>query len=301
MIHSAIIYTFFGAGALKGLSAVDLGVIAVKGAISAANISPEVVEEVYYGNVLQANIGQAPARQVALGAGLPNTTEATTINKVCASGLKAITFASQSIQLGHRETFLVGGTESMSNVPYYLPRVNPAFGNVTSTDGLLKDGLWDVYNDFHMGNCAESAAKKHGITRQDQDDHAIQSYKRAAKAFEANKFEKEIVPVVIKDKKGKETKIVEDEEYKKVIFDKVPSLRPSFLTDGTGTVTAANASPLSDGASALVLMSATKAKELGLKPLARVICTSLSSFFVSFLRYPPRPPHFTHFPRYTIN
>jgi acetyl-CoA C-acetyltransferase len=160
----------------------------------------------------------------------------------------------------------------MSNVPYYTPRVNPAFGNFESTDGLLKDGLWDVYNDFHMGKCAESAAKKHGITREHQDGHAIESYKRAAKAVEGKKFEREIVPVVITDKKGKETKVVEDEEYKKVIFDKVPSLRPSFVNDGTGTVTAANASPLSDGASALVLMSASKAQELGLKPLAKIVC-----------------------------
>ena len=172
----------------------------------------------------------------------------------------------------------------MSNVPYYLPRVNPVFGNVTSTDGLLKDGLWDVYNDFHMGNCAESAAKKMGVTRADQDEHAITSYKRAAAAFAANKFEKEIVPVVIKDKKGKETRVVEDEEYKKVIFDKVASLRPTFVSDGSGTVTAANASPLNDGASALVLMSASKAKELGLKPLARVVC----AFPLSSLVHPSR-------------
>ncbi|KAF8304960.1 thiolase [Clavulina sp. PMI_390] len=258
-------------GALKGFSAVDLGVIAAKGAISAANITPDKIEEVYFGHVMQANVGQAPARQVVLGAGMPESVEATTINKVCASGMKSLTLAAQAIQLGHRDVMLVGGMESMSNVPYYMPRVNPAFGNVTAKDGLLNDGLWDVYNDFHMGNCAESAAKKHGITREIQDGHAIESYKRAARAYENKVFEKEMVPISIKDKKGKETLVTEDEEYKKVIFDKVPTLRPTFKTDGTGTVTAANASPLNDGASALVIMSAAKAQELGLKPLAKIV------------------------------
>lgn len=258
-------------GALKGFSAVELGVIAAKAAVSAANIPSSAIEEVYFGHVLQANAGQAPARQVVIGAGLPDTVEATTINKVCASGLKSIMLASQSIQLGHREILLAGGMESMSNAPFYLPRNNPAFGNFTAKDGLLNDGLWDVYNDFHMGNCAENAAKKHGVTREDQDGHAIESYKRAAKAFETKAFEHEIVPVVIKDKKGKETRVTEDEEYKKVLFEKVPTLRPVFKTDGTGTVTAANASPLNDGASALVLMSASKAQELGLKPLAKIV------------------------------
>ena len=256
---------------LKGFSAPDLGVIAAKGALAAANIKPEEVEEVYFGNVLQANLGQSPARQVALGAGLPTTAEATTINKVCASGLKSITLASQSIQLGHRSVMLVGGTESMSNVPFYLPRSNPAFGHIQAKDGLLVDGLWDVYNDFHMGNCAESAARKHSISREDQDGHAIESYKRAARAYENNAFETEIVPVSIKDKKGNETLIKEDEEYKKVIFEKIPGLKPVFQKDGT--VTAANASNFNDGASALILMSAAKAQELGLKPLARIICS----------------------------
>lgn len=260
-------------GTLKSFSAPELGVIAAKGAISAANIPASSIEEVYFGHVLQGGSGQAPARQVTIGAGIPTTTEATTINKVCASGLKSIALASQSIQLGHKSIMLAGGMESMSNTPYYLPRTNPAFGNFTAKDGLLTDGLWDVYNDFHMGNCAENAAKKHGITREIQDGHAIESYKRAARAYETGAFEKEIVPVVIKDKKGKETKITEDEEYKKVMFDKVPSLRPVFKTDGSGTVTAANASPLNDGASALILMSASKAEELGLKPLAKIICT----------------------------
>jgi acetyl-CoA C-acetyltransferase len=259
-------------GALKGFSATELGVIAAKAAISAANIPPSAIEEVYFGQVLQGGQGQAPARQVVINAGLPTETEATTVNKVCASGLKSITLAAQAIQLGHRDVMLAGGMESMSNVPYYLPRVNPVFGNVTAKDGLLLDGLWDVYNDFHMGNCAENAAKKHGITREDQDAHAIESYKRAAKAYETKAFEREIVPISIKDKKGKETIVNEDEEYKKVIYEKVPTLKPSFKTDGTGTVTAANASPLNDGASAVVLMSAAKAQELGLKPLAKIVC-----------------------------
>lgn len=259
-------------GALKGLSATELGVIAAKAAISAANIPPSAIEEVYFGQVLQGGQGQAPARQVVIGAGLPVETEATTVNKVCASGLKSITLAAQAIQLGHRDVMLAGGMESMSNVPYYIPRVNPAFGNFTAKDGLLLDGLWDVYNDFHMGNCAENAAKKHGVTREDQDAHAIESYKRAAKAFETKAFEREIVEISIKDKKGKETIVNEDEEYKKVIYGKVPTLKPTFKTDGTGTVTAANASPLNDGASAVVLMSAAKAQELGLKPLAKIVC-----------------------------
>ncbi|KAF8332781.1 thiolase [Cantharellus anzutake] len=238
-------------GVLKDFSAPELGTIAAKGAISAAGIKPEDVEEVYFGNVLQAGL-------VVLGAGMPTSTEATTINKVCASGLKSITLASQAIQLGHRDVLLVGGMESMSKVPYYVPRVNPSFGHIQATDGLLKDGLWDVYNDFHMGNCAENAAAKHGITREDQDGHAIESYKRAAKAYEAKAFEKEIVPVTIKDKKGKETVIAEDEEYKKK----------------DGTVTAANASNLNDGASALVLTSARRAQSW-----------ELSHWHVSFVSY----------------
>lgn len=257
-------------GSLKGLTAVELGTVAAKAAISAANITPDAIEEVYMGQVLQAGLGQAPARQVVIASGMPDTTEASTINKVCSSGLKSITLAAQSIQLGHREIMLAGGMESMSNTPYYLPRTNPAFGNFTTKDGLLTDGLWDVYNDFHMGNCAEEAAKKHGITREIQDAHAIESYKRAAKAYENKVFEREIVPVTVKDKKGKETIVNEDEEYKKVIYEKVPTLKPSFRAGGT--VTAANASPLNDGASAMVLMSAAKAEELNLKPIARIVC-----------------------------
>jgi len=256
-------------GGLKSFTAPQLGVIAAKAAIESAKVDPKEIEEVYFGNVFQANLGQSPARQVALGSGLQDTTEATTINKVCASGMKSIILAAQSIQLGHRETMLVGGMESMSNVPYYLPRTNPPFGHVQSTDGLLKDGLWDVYNDFHMGNCAESAARKHNVSREDQDGHTIESYKRAAKAYENGAFDAEIVPISVKDKKGKETVISKDEDYTKVIYEKIPTLKPVFQKDGT--VTAANASNLNDGASAIVLMSAAKAAELGLKPLARIV------------------------------
>ena len=185
--------------------------------------------------------------------------------------MKSIMLAAQSIQLGQRDVMLVGGMESMSNVPYYLPRTNPAFGHVQSTDGLLKDGLWDVYNDFHMGNCAENAARKHNITREDQDGHTIQTYKRAEAAYAKGAFDAELIPITIKDKKGKETVISQDEDYTKVIYEKIPTLKPVFQKDGT--VTAANASNLNDGASALIVMSARKAQELGLKPLARIVCT----------------------------
>ncbi|KDQ14613.1 hypothetical protein BOTBODRAFT_32369 [Botryobasidium botryosum FD-172 SS1] len=273
-------------GTLKSFTAPQLGVVATKAAVAAAQIAPESVEEVYFGNVLQANIGQSPARQVAIGAGLGEDTEATTINKVCASGMKAVQLAAQSIQLGHRSIMVAGGMESMSNSPYYLPRVNPAFGHVQSKDSLLVDGLWDVYNDFHMGHCAEATAKKHNITREDQDAHAIESYKRAARAWESGAFDAEIAPVSVKDKKGKETVIREDEEYKKVIYDKVPTLRPAFQPQD-GTVTAANASSLNDGASALVLMSAAKAKELNLKPLAKII--SFADAAIAPIDFPTAP------------
>jgi acetyl-CoA C-acetyltransferase len=257
-------------GSLKSLTAPELGVIATKAALSDAQIQPQTVEEVYFGNVIQANLGQAPARQVALGAGMPESTEATTINKVCASGMKAITLAAQSIQLGHRSVMVAGGMESMSQSPYYTPRVNPPFGHVQAKDSLLTDGLWDPYNNFHMGNCAENTARNQGITRQMQDEHAILSYTRSADAWAAGKFNAEVVPVTIKDKKGNETVVKEDEEYKNIKHDKVPGLKPAFQPKD-GTVTAANASTLNDGASAVVLMSAEKAQELGVKPIAKIL------------------------------
>jgi len=256
-------------GGLKGFTAPQLGVIAVKKALEKANVNPELVEEVYMGHVIQGNSGQSPARQVALGSGLKNTTEATTINKVCASGMKAITLASQSIQLGHRSVMVAGGMESMSQAPYYLPRVNPAFGHVQMKDSLLIDGLWDVYNDFHMGNCAEKAAKDHQISREMQDDHAVQTYRRAEEAWKKGAFKDEIAAVEIVDKKGNKTVVAEDEAYKTVKYDKIPTLKPAFIKDGT--VTAANASSFNDGASAVVLMSAAKAQELGMKPIAKII------------------------------
>ncbi|KAG0028463.1 erg10, acetyl-CoA C-acetyltransferase [Podila clonocystis] len=255
-------------GALKKFTAPQLGSIAIRGAIEKAGIKADQVEEVYMGNVIQAGEGQSPARQAALGAGCPLTTEATTINKVCAAGMKSVMLAAQGLQTGAREIMVAGGMESMSNVPYYSPR-NAGYGHQTLTDGIIKDGLWDVYNQFHMGNCAENTAAKMNITREQQDAHAIESYTRAAKAWKAGVFTEEVIPVVIKDKKG--DKIVnEDEEFKNVKFDKIPGLKPVFQKEN-GTVTAANASSLNDGASALVLMTRAKADALGLKPLAKIL------------------------------
>lgn len=256
-------------GVLKTFTAPQLGAVALQHALKASGVSPDAVEEVLFGNVVQAGVGQAPARQASIFAGLPHSTEATTINKVCASGMKAITLAAQSIQLGQRSVIAAGGMESMSNAPFLLPRTNPSFGNATAKDSLVSDGLSDVYDQVPMGNCAENTAKKHNITREDQDSHAIESYKRAAKAWAAGAFDAELAPVTVKDRKG-ETIIKEDEEYKKVIFDKVPTLKPVFLKDGT--ITPANASSINDGASAVILTSYAKAQELGLKPLAKIVC-----------------------------
>ncbi|KAG0150795.1 hypothetical protein CROQUDRAFT_37895 [Cronartium quercuum f. sp. fusiforme G11] len=258
------------AGSLKALTAPELGAQVVKGTIARAGIKPEQVEEIFIGNVLQAGVGQSPARQVALGAGCPNTTEATTINKVCASGMKAIMLATQSLQTGSRQVMVAGGMESMSNSPFYLPR-GTTFGHFQASDAIVKDGLWDVYNQFHMGTCAEHTAETHSISRADQDAYAIESYKRAAAAWASGAFADEIVPVEIADKRGgKPTIVVEDEEYKNIKLEKVASLRPVFKKDA-GTVTAANASTLNDGASAVVLMTGSKANELGVSKLAKII------------------------------
>lgn len=255
-------------GALKASTAIELGITAVKHALKTSKVPVESVEEIYFGNVIQAGVGQSPARQVALGAGLKDSTDATTINKVCASGMKAIMLASQSIQLGHKSVVVAGGMESMSNAPFLMPRTPPAYGHFQAKDALINDGLWDVYNDVHMGVCAESAAKKHNITREDQDAHAIESYRRAERAWKSGAFDAEIAEVTITSKKG--TVVVrEDEEFKNIKYDKVPTLKPSFQKDGT--ITPANASPLNDGASAVILMSASKAAELGIKPLAKII------------------------------
>lgn len=257
-------------GKLSSLTATELGAKAIAEAVSRAKISKDQVEELYLGNVLSANLGQAPATQAAKFAGLPDI-PATTINKVCASGTKAVMLAAQSIALGQRDIIVAGGTESMSNVPFYLDKARTGYklGHGQLTDGLVKDGLWDVYNDFHMGSAAELCAGDCNISREDQDAYAIESYKRAQKALSEGKFKNEIVPVEITGRKGEVTVVDEDEEINSVNFDKIPQLKPVFKKDGT--VTAANASTLNDGAAALVLISKQKMEELGLKPLARIL------------------------------
>ncbi|TDQ10987.1 acetyl-CoA C-acyltransferase [Pedobacter metabolipauper] len=257
-------------GSLSSFSATQLGAIAIKAAVEKAGLKPADVQEVYMGNVLSANIGQAPATQAVKYAGLPDV-PSTTINKVCASGTKAIMLAAQSIALGTYDIIVAGGMESMSNVPYYLDKARTGYrlGHGQITDGLVKDGLWDVYNDYHMGSAAELCASECGFSREEQDAFAISSYKKAQAAQNDGKFDHEIVPVEVKDRKGDITLITKDEEPFAVKFDKIPGLKPVFKKDGT--VTAANASTLNDGAAALVLMSADKAAELGLKPLARIL------------------------------
>lgn len=257
-------------GSLSGFSATQLGGLAIKAAVDKAGIKPADVQEIYMGNVLSANLGQAPATQAAKLAGLQDL-PATTINKVCASGTKAIMLAAQSIALGDADIIVAGGMESMSNVPFYLDKARNGYrlGHGQLTDGLLKDGLWDVYNDYHMGSAAELCATDCGISREEQDTFAISSYQKAQAAQQAGKFDAEIIPVEIKDRKGDVTLFDKDEEPAAVKFEKIPSLKPVFKKDGT--VTAANASTLNDGAAALVLMSAEKAKALGLKPLAKVL------------------------------
>lgn len=258
------------AGILASLTAPQLGAAAIKGALKKAGVDAGEVQEVIMGNVLTANVGQAPARQAAIFAGLGYEVPCTTINKVCASGSKAIMLAAQSIMLGNAEVVIAGGMESMSNVPYYLDKARAGYklGNGQITDGLIKDGLWDVYNDFHMGNAAELAARELNITRQMQDDYAIESYKRSAAAVQSGIFTDEIIPVEIAQK-GDPLIVTEDEEYKKVNFEKIPVLKPVFQKDGT--VTAANASTLNDGAAAVLLMSKEKAEQLGVKPIARIL------------------------------
>ncbi|MBN8703456.1 MAG: acetyl-CoA C-acyltransferase [Bacteroidetes bacterium] len=255
-------------GVLASLSATKLGAAAIKSALERIKLDPKEVNEVLMGNVLQANVGQAPARQAAIFAGLPNTVHCTTINKVCASGMKSIMLGAQSIMLGDNDVVVAGGMENMSQVPYYLDAARNGYrlGNGTIIDGLVKDGLTDVYNNYHMGNAAELCAKECNISREEQDAYAIESYKRSAAAWSAGKFANEIAAVEIPQKKGDALVVKEDEEYKNVKFEKLPELRPVFQKDGT--VTAANASTLNDGAAALILMSKAKADKLGIKPLA---------------------------------
>ena len=258
-------------GSLASLTATALGSIAVKGAIERAGVDPKLIQEVFIGNVIAAGLGQAPATQIAAGAGLGFEIPCTIINKVCASGMKAIMVGAQSIMLGQNDTVVAGGTESMSNIPYYLlkARYGYKYGNSELIDGLQHDGLTDVYNHCAMGVCSDNTAKEMNISRQDQDAYAINSYKRSAASWAAGKFKDEIIPVEITDRKGNVTLFAEDEEYKSVNFDKIPGLKPAFTKDGTAT--AANASTLNDGASALVLMSKEKAEALGLKPIAKIL------------------------------
>ena len=257
-------------GKLAGFSATQLGSLAIKGALEKAGVEALQVQEVLMGNVVSANLGQAPARQAALGAGISNEVPCTLINKVCSSGMKSIMLGAQAIMLGAQHVVLAGGMESMTNIPFYIPkaRYGYKFGNGEIIDGLQKDGLWEVYNQFMMGNCADNTAKEMGITREMQDDYAINSYKKTEASTAAGLFKDEIVPIAITQRKGDPIMMEEDEEYKNVFFDKIPKLRPAFSKEGT--VTAANASTINDGAAAMVLMSKKKVKELGLTPIAKI-------------------------------
>ena len=257
-------------GVLSSVSATQLGATAIKGAINKSGIDANLVEEVFMGNVLQANLGQAPARQAAIFAGLSKNVPCTTINKVCSSGMKSVMLAAQSIKAGDNDIVIAGGMENMSSVPHYFAkgRNGQKLGDMNLIDGLVKDGLTDVYNKVHMGNCAEICAKDMNFTREQQDKFAIESYNRSAKSWEEGKFADEIVPVIVPQRRGEDIVVTEDEEYKNVRLDKIPTLRTVF--DKEGTITAANASTLNDGASALLLMSAEKAEELGITPLAKI-------------------------------
>jgi len=278
-------------GSLASLTAGQLGSIAIKGVLEDSKISPDLIDEVIMGNVLTAGMGQAPARQAALFAGLPEKTECMTINKVCGSGLKAVMLATQAIQTDNAEIIIAGGQESMSNTPYILDKARNGYrlGNGEVIDSMVKDGLWDVYNNVHMGNCAEACAKEFKFTREELDEFAINSYKKALEAQKSGRFKDEIIDVKVKA--GREDVIVNtDEEPGKVKFDKIPSLKPVF--DKNGVVTAANASSINDGAAALLIMSEEKAKELGLKPLVEIVAQSSAA---------KAPMHFTTAPADAIN
>ena len=258
-------------GALATLSAPQLGAHAIKSAIEKANIQADMVQEVFMGNVISANLGQAPATQAMIGAGIPSSVPSTTINKVCASGSKAIMLAAQSIMLGINDVVVAGGMESMSNIPYYLDKARNGYrlGHGQIIDGLVKDGLWDVYKDFHMGSAAEICAREYKFSREDQDNFAIESYTRAKAAVEGGKFVSEIAPIQVPVRGKDPITVSVDEDYNKINFDKLKTLKPAFEIDGT--ITAANASNINDGATALLLMSEEKVKELGLKPLAKIL------------------------------
>ena len=256
-------------GSLSSLTATQLGSIAMKSALERAKLNGDEIDEIFMGNVLSANVGQAPVTQAMIGAGISEKTPGTTVNKVCASGMKAIMLGAQSIMTGQNNVVMAGGMESMSNAPYYLDKARTGYrmGHGQIIDGMIKDGLWDPYGNVHMGNCGEVCAKHYNFTREAQDEYAINTYKRASEAYAAGMFAGEIVPVEVK---GKETvHITEDEQYKKVKTDKIPTLKPAFAKEGT--VTAANASPISDGASAVVLMSGEEMAKRGLQPIAKII------------------------------
>ncbi|XP_054271861.1 acetyl-CoA acetyltransferase B, mitochondrial isoform X2 [Macrosteles quadrilineatus] len=258
-------------GCLSSMSATKLGAIAIQAAIERAAVPKDAIQEVYMGNVCQAGVGQAPARQAAIFAGLPKTTESSTINKVCASGMKAVQLAAQNLMCGHQEVMVAGGMESMSNVPFYMRRGETSYGGVSLLDGIVFDGLTDVYNRIHMGNCTENTAKKMNISRQQQDEYAIGSYKKSALAYNNGDIAQELVPVPVPQKKGKPDIVInEDEEYKRVNFDKFTKLATVFQKEG-GTVTAGNASTLNDGAAACVLMTPDAANRLNCKPIARIV------------------------------
>ena len=258
-------------GVFSNIPATKLGAHAIRGAIKKCGINKDLIDEVFMGNVLQANLGQAPARQAAIEAGLSNKIPCTTVNKVCSSGMKAIMLGAQSIKCGDNDIVVVGGMENMSSVPHYLlnSRTGQKLGDIKAVDGLVKDGLTDVYNKKHMGLCAETCAKEMSFSREEQDDFAIKSYERSANAWKENKFLNEVINVEVPQRRGDNLIINEDEEYKKVKIDKIPNLRPVF--DKEGTITAANASTINDGASALIIMSLEKANELKIKPLAKII------------------------------
>lgn len=256
-------------GTLSTTPAPKLGAVAIKGALDKINLDPKLVEEVYMGNVVSAGLGQAPARQAAIYAGIPDTVPCTTVNKVCSSGMKSIMLAAQTIQLGNADIVIAGGMENMSLIPhYYHARTATKFGPAKMEDGMQKDGLVDVYDQVAMGVCADDCANKYEFSREEQDKYAIQSYTRASKAWEAGKYDDEVVPVEIPQRRGEPIIFSEDEEYKNVKMEKIPNLRPAFTKEGT--VTAANASTINDGGAALVLMSADKATELGITPLAKI-------------------------------
>jgi len=258
-------------GSLSSLSATQLGSIAIKGALEKAKVESSNIDEVYFGNVCQDNLGQAPARKAALGAGIGNNVPSTTVNKVCSSGMKSVMFAAQSIMLGHGDILVAGGMESMSNIPFYMPKARwgMKYGHGQVIDGLQKDGLTDAYNHQAMGNCADATAVKYDISREQQDEFAIQSYKRSAAATDNGNFKEEIVAVNVPQRRGDDLIIAEDEEYKKVKFEKVPALRPAFSKEGTAT--AANSSTINDGASAIIVASEDAVQKFGLTPIAEIL------------------------------